>query len=126
MPRLILKTNKILEPQEKQFLVNELTKLTSKYLNKNPEVTMVLIQDSLDDWYVNNKSIRNSYSFNLSIQVTTNSNNESEKREWINSTYYFLCRKLEINNELPNYISIIDIDEDSWGFNGLTQKSRYK
>lgn len=125
MPKLILAVSQHVDENIKAKIAMSLTELTMKHLNKKKEVTMINIQDNMDDWYIaaerNNKEI---ISYDLTIQVTAGSNTVAEKEAWLAATSNMLNEELGLTHPLPNYISILDVDGESWGFNGISQHTR--
>lgn len=125
MPKLILTVNQPVDAQVKAKLAEGLTALTAEHLKKVPAVTMVNIQDNLSDWYINSsKNGSETLSYDLLIQITAGTNSDEEKEAWLAATNALLRQELGVNHELPNYITILDVDGKSWGWNGLSQYAR--
>ena len=125
MPKLILTVNQPVDAQVKAKLAEGLTALTAEHLKKVPAVTMVNIQDNLSDWYINSsKNDGETLSYDLLIQITAGTNSDEEKEAWLAATNALLRQELGVNHELPNYITILDVDGKSWGWNGLSQYAR--
>ncbi len=125
MPKLVLTVNQPVAAPIKAKLAAALTGLTAEHLNKKPEVTMVNIQDNLNDWYINGElNGTDTVSYDLIIQITGGTNTDQEKAAWLAATSELLSKELGLSHSLPNYISIFDVDGKSWGFNGLSQFAR--
>lgn len=125
MPKLVLSVDKPLDIETKLRIASSLTHLTKEYLNKKPELTAVIINDDISNWYINGKSNdTETVSYDLSIQVTLNSNSDDEKKSWLTKTKELLHNELGIDHSLPNYITILDVDGKSWGYNGVSQFER--
>lgn len=126
MPLIILKANKILSENMKDSLAKSLSLITAKTLHKNKQVIVIRFETAAQQgqWYVGG-TVKNDEQaiFELNIFVTKGTNSDAEKAEWIAQTWKLLTEFLG-STPHPNYISIQEIDEKSWGYNGLSQKQR--
>lgn len=107
-------------------LVESITKIvldkTSNILNKKFEVTSVLVEFvSPGSWTVGEKTCSTFY---FDIKITKGTNTKDQKKEYIKEVYKSF-KDLLGNISNASYIVIDEIDADSWGFEGLTQESRY-
>lgn len=114
--------------RENIHLTNNLDELESRIINatenilkKNRQVTVLEIEQST----VRNSTQGAKSEFSMEIYITKGTNSQEQKESWIREIYdifnsYFgerLSRKV-------NYISIIELDNTNWGYNGISQKSR--
>ena len=107
-------------------LANGLSDLTVRILRKDPaKIVVHLITDGpRDQWYVSGARVGQQQSIiDLSILVTKGSNTEREKSEWIAATWQLLSQHLSSLGG-PSYITVLDIEGNSWGYNGMTQQQR--
>jgi 4-oxalocrotonate tautomerase len=107
-------------------LVESITKIvldkTSNILNKKFEVTSVLVEFvSPSSWTVGEKTCSTFY---FDIKITKGTNTKDQKQEYVKEVYKSF-KDLLGNISNASYIVIDEIDADSWGFEGLTQESRY-
>lgn len=107
-----------------QNIALETIKLTHEILHKDPSVTVI----EINDVYSKNMFVGNELKtsvFNISINITANTNSQREKELWIKSINHFLNACFIKNpTELVNYLSIFENQADMWGYNGITQSSR--
>lgn len=108
-------------------MTKELTDLTSKYLKKDPEVTVVTITYIQDkDWFLNKESLvdLNKKSFYMDIKITESTNLKLEKEQYIKSVFQLMKNILgDLLNE--SYVYVEEVKGDSYGYAGLTQEFRY-
>ncbi len=122
MPFINVKVN-VLKSDE---LVESITEIvldkTSNILNKKHDVTSVLVEFvSPSNWTVGEKRYSTFY---FDIKITKGTNTKDQKQEYIKEVYKSF-KDLLGNISNASYIVIDEIDADSWGFEGLTQESRY-
>ena len=126
MPIIVLKANKIFSEKSRSNLVQGLSEITEQILRKNREVIVIRfeIADQQKQWYLGNSPLKDDEAiFELSIKVTKGTNTEREKADWIAEAWKLANEALG-SAPYPNYISIQEIDETSWGYNGFTQAQR--
>jgi 4-oxalocrotonate tautomerase len=122
MPYINVKLNVKESDELKEKIVEIVLDKTTNILNKKREVTSVFVEFvPFSSWSVGGK---NSPTFNLDIKITKGTNTKNEKAEYIKSVYKEFTNLLgEIS--IASYITIDEVDGDSWGFEGLTQEYRY-
>ncbi|MBO3462207.1 hypothetical protein G7B40_006110 [Aetokthonos hydrillicola Thurmond2011] len=126
MPLITLRANKIFSEKITRSLAESLSLVTERILRKNKNLIVIRFETSTQQaqWFVGGDLKRDDVAiFELSIIVTKGTNTDEEKAEWIAEAWRLLTESLD-NALYPNYISIQEIDEKSWGYNGLTQKKR--
>lgn len=127
MPILNLKISGQENQNLTQKIVNQLTEITQKELNKKPEVTAITVTYiDLDKWFINKKSLeeQNVESFYLDIKITDSTNLKDEKENYIKSVFDIMKDILgKIHNE--SYVYVEEVKADSYGFGGKTQEFRY-
>ncbi len=122
MPYINLKTNLRNFEEKKNEMLKLVVLATKDILGKDEKVTSVLIEKlPFKSWHIN--SI-NSTTFFLEIKITKGSNTEEEKAEFIKIVYDGL-KAIEPNISFASYILIDEINGDSWGYDGISQKNRY-
>jgi 4-oxalocrotonate tautomerase len=127
MPIINLKISKNFTSTDLQEVVAEITKLTTNFLKKKPEVTAITVQIiPKNQWYVNSKSLEelNQNSFYLDIKVTDGTNLKDEKADYIEAIFKYMKTVLD-NLHTESYVYVEDVKGDSYGFSGKTQEFRY-
>jgi 4-oxalocrotonate tautomerase len=127
MPIINLKVSKNLTSTDLQEVVAEITKITTKFLKKKPEVTAITVQMiPKNSWFVNSKSLEelNQNSFYLDIKVTDGTNLKDEKADYIEAIFKYMNTVLD-NLHTESYVYVEEIKGDSYGFGGKTQEFRY-
>ncbi|MGY3865251.1 tautomerase family protein [Aeromonas bivalvium] len=103
----------------------KLTELTRDLLCKKPEVTRIHINRNMDLCYINAITITDESAFDLGIYITKGSCSDAQKQQWIKESHQYLYKILgESMTNTPNYISIHELDANSWGYNGVSQMAR--
>lgn len=105
-----------------QSLAKELSLITHKCLSKNIKHTVLNFVD-LSSCYSNGGDVCES-SLSVDIKVTAGTNSETEKSNWIRGVWEILQTYISNLDKTINYISISEIESNTWGYNGLTQKVR--
>jgi 4-oxalocrotonate tautomerase len=127
MPILNLKMSGLENPDLTQAIVNKLTEITAKELNKEPEVTVVTVTYiSEKNWFVNRNNLENQNlkSFYLDIKITDSTNLKQEKESYIKAVFELMEESLKnLHNE--SYIYVEEVKADSYGYGGKTQEYRY-
>ena len=126
MPYINIRLGKNLENEQRKKLYEETTALMNTVMGKNPEVTVVNIQESdPQQWSVNANSLTTNESTGayVDIKVTDQTNTQEEKAEMIAKTVKMLQDVVGTIQEAC-YVVIDDISADSWGYNGKTQAAR--
>lgn len=125
MPLITLKVNQIFSEAVRNTLAANLSLITEKILRKNKQVIVVRWETiPSSQWYVGHAIKGDEEAiFELSILITTGTNTDSEKAEWIAKAWNIVTEAIG-NAPHPNYISIQEIDGKSWGYNGLSQEQR--
>jgi 4-oxalocrotonate tautomerase len=122
MPFINVKLNveESLEVREK--IVEIVLDKTTNILNKKREVTSVLVEFiPSSSWSIGGI---NSSTFYFDIKITKGTNSKSQKALYIESIYKGFKNLLgEISS--ASYVTIDEVDADSWGFEGVTQEYRY-
>ncbi|MGB5918502.1 tautomerase family protein [Arcobacter sp.] len=122
MPYINIKLNVEESVKVREKIVEIVLDKTTHILNKKREVTSVLVEFvPFSSWSVGGI---NSATFSLDIKVTKGTNTKDQKAEYIESIYKEFKNLLgEIS--IASYITIDEVNGDSWGFEGLTQEYRY-
>lgn len=126
MPLITLKANKKFSENIRDSLAESLSLITEKILRKNKQVIVIRFETAAQQaqWYVGGTVKSDDEAiFELSILVTKGTNTDAEKAEWMAQTWKLLTEALG-SAPHPNYISIQEIDGNSWGYNGLSQEQR--
>jgi 4-oxalocrotonate tautomerase len=109
-------------------IADHLLEVTSKVLNKKPEVTAIAI-DYVDpeDWIIAGKPLSESglASFYFDIRITDETNTKAEKAQYIREAFHGLERILgPLHPE--SYIHVHDVRAAAYGFGGKTQEYRFQ
>jgi 4-oxalocrotonate tautomerase len=126
MPLITLRTSKVLPNPSKKLLAEGLSLATEKILRKDRNVIVILfkVADQCTQWWVGNNFKDDGVDiFELNIAVTKGTNTDAEKAEWIAAAWQLATEFLGAAHH-PNYISIYEVEETNWGYNGLTQNQR--
>ena len=126
MPLITLRANKISSQKLRSNLAESLSLITEKILRKNRELIVVRFEsaDQQAQWYEGGTVKSDDAAiFELSIIVTKGTNTDREKAEWIADAWKLITEFLG-SAPYTNYISIQEIDGNSWGYNGLSQEQR--
>ena len=105
-----------------------LLEVTSKVLNKKPEVTAIAIEYvDPEDWIIAGKPLSESglASFYFDIRITDETNTKDEKALYIREAFEGFARILGNVHE-ESYIYVQDVRAASYGYGGLTQEYRYQ
>jgi 4-oxalocrotonate tautomerase len=127
MPIINLKISKNFTSTGLQEVVAEITKITTSFLKKKPEVTAITVQIiPKNQWYINSKSLEelNQNSFYLDIKVTDGTNLKDEKADYIEAIFKYMKTVLD-NLHTESYVYVEEVKGDSYGFGGKTQEFRY-
>lgn len=122
MPYINVKLNASKSDELREKVTEIVLENTSKILNKKIEVTSILVEFvPFSSWSIASK---NSTTFYLDIKITKGTNTKEQKSNYIQKVYNDFKDLLgEVN--AASYITIDEVDGDSWGFEGLTQEYRY-
>lgn len=122
MPYINVKLNASKSDELREKVTEIVLENTSKILNKKIEVTSILVEFvPFSSWSIAGK---NSTTFYLDIKITKGTNTKEQKSNYIQKVYNDFKDLLgEVN--AASYITIDEVDGDSWGFEGLTQEYRY-
>jgi 4-oxalocrotonate tautomerase len=126
MPLITLRTSKVLPDPSKQCLAEGLSLATEKILRKDRKVIVILFEVASQpaQWWVGNSFKDDGVDiFELNIAITKGTNTDAEKAEWI-AVVWQLASEVLVTDPYPNYISICEVEETDWGYNGLTQNQR--
>jgi 4-oxalocrotonate tautomerase len=122
MPYLKLQFKQKVTEEKQEKLAKELTIMMDSIMGKKQKVTAVDINDNISgNWYINGQ--KQSIAVHLDIYITNGTNTEKEKSEMITKANQLIKNVVGVIPE-ASYIIIKDIEADSWGFDGLTQKER--
>ena len=122
MPYLKLQFKQKVTEEKQEKLAKELAIMMDSIMGKKQEVTAVDINDNISgNWYINGQ--KQSIAVHLDIYITNGTNTEKEKSEMITKANQLIKNVVGVIPE-ASYIIIKDIEADSWGFDGLTQKER--
>ncbi len=126
MPIIVLRVNRMPSEKTKNALAENLSFITEKILRKNKKLIVVRfdVDSQQEQWYTSGAVKRDDeVIFELSIIITKGTNTDKEKTAWIAEAWRLITEAIG-NSSHPNYISIKEIDGNSWGYNGLTQDQR--
>ncbi|NIY48563.1 hypothetical protein [Cedecea colo] len=124
MPIVTVTLPEQISDSAKASISEEIVNLTSRLLNKREQVTVVKFVAGHADFFNLGKRPKGTFPFDVEIKITTGTNNESEKVEWIESTWKVMNNYFKTGDSFPCYISIIEVEGNNWGFNGITQYNR--
>jgi 4-oxalocrotonate tautomerase len=122
MPYINVKVNVKQSDEIREKIVEIVLDKTTNILNKKREITSILVEFvPFSSWSIGGENIS---TFNLDIKITKGTNTKEQKANYIEAIYREFGKHLgEIS--IASYITIDEVDGDSWGFEGLTQEYRY-
>ncbi|MEX8520834.1 MAG: 4-oxalocrotonate tautomerase family protein [Leptothrix sp. (in: b-proteobacteria)] len=87
------------------------------------------IQAAPDAWFIGGEPLPGAdapavRTFALDIRITAGTNTEAEKSAWIAAAWDSLAKAIPGAVAPASYISIQEIEADSWGYAGRTQAAR--
>jgi len=112
---------------DKTAVAAEVSRLSATLLNKDPQVTAVIVtRVPSDDWFVGGRSLTEEWlaSFWLDIHITDGTNTKDEKAAFVAAAYRSMERLLGPLHE-ESYVHVHDVRGDAYGYGGLTQERRY-
>ncbi len=123
MPILtIYRDGKNLNRSSDQALAKSLTLVTHECLSKSIEHTVINYVDLSSSY--REEGVKDSSILTLEIKITAGTNTEAEKSSWIANVWTVLQTYFPELDKSVIYLSIIELNSNSWGYNGLTQKER--
>lgn len=125
MPILTLTTSIAITESKQEKIAKSLTTLTSQCLHKNKDVTMVNIVPDHGLWFGANGLVTDAV-YQLSIFITAGTNTEKDIVSWLDETWQYLRKELDIADDSVCYTSVLNNDVTNWGFNGINQSTRNK
>ncbi|MEJ8674122.1 hypothetical protein [Chromobacterium amazonense] len=124
MPIITLQSQRPLTDVDARVLAGQLTQLTAHHLRKDPTVTVVRVVsgEATGQWFVEGQAPADTHPLcALNIQITRGTNSKQEKEAWLEAVWGLIGAG---SPPLPHYLSIVELDADQWGYNGLTQQKR--
>ncbi|OCG61148.1 hypothetical protein A9G41_03165 [Gilliamella sp. Nev5-1] len=125
MPILSLTTSVDVEQSKLKQIAKNLTELTSQFLRKNKDVTVVNILPHHGSWFGVNGLVDGAV-YQLTIFITAGTNTENEVSSWLSGTWEYLKTEFSIPDNAICYTSVVNNDGINWGFNGISQSTRSK
>ena len=111
---------------QKRRIFDEITRLMSDVMKKDPDLTAVRIdQFPADGWAVGRMTVaeREETGVHVDIKITRGTNTEDEKAEMIRQGMSVLKDVLGATPK-ASYIVIHELDASTWGYDGETQRFR--
>jgi 4-oxalocrotonate tautomerase len=127
MPTLRLQVAPLLHPERYTALGAALTRITAQVLHKNPDVTVVMIDDlPVARYLVAGRDAAQPIAC-LEISITAGTNTADEKAQFIRQAYAELQRQLGSSGHglhEASYVTVRELPATDWGYGGLTQAAR--
>ncbi len=127
MPTLRLQVAPLLNPERYAALGAALTHITAQVLHKNPQVTVVMVDDLPPARYVVGGHAAAVPIACLEISITAGTNTAAEKSQFIRDAYAELQRQLATNGKPlheASYVIVRELPAADWGYAGVTQAAR--
>jgi 4-oxalocrotonate tautomerase len=127
MPTLRLQVAPLLNPERYTALGAALTRITAQALHKNPQVTVVMIDDLPAARYLVAGRDATQPIACLEISLTAGTNTADEKAQFIREAYAELQRQLGSSGHSlheASYVVVRELPATDWGYGGLTQAAR--
>lgn len=122
MPILTLSSKQALSSSQKRKLGKQLTALSTKYLSKIAEVTVVRFFDNT--FFYDGSGASSDGQFALEIKITRGTNNKLQIATFQREAHNVLVSALDSSDSI-NYIAVEEVPAANWGFEGLTQEARF-
>lgn len=106
----------------------ELTALTSRVLEKRPELTVVTFEFVPHElWFIDNRSLveHSRNAFRLEVTITDETNTKAQKARFQREAYDLLSELIG-NLHAHSNVHIIDCRASAYGYGGLTQEYRHQ
>ena len=127
MPILNIKVSAKKSAELTRSISGILLELTTRVLNKKPEVTSIAIDYvDPDDWIVGGKSLTElgKSSIYFDIKITDETNTKAEKAQYIREAFAAFSQLLG-NLHQVIYIYVEDVRATAYGYGGQTQEYRH-
>lgn len=127
MPILNIKVSARKSAELTRSISGILLDLTTRILNKKPEVTSIAIDYiDPDDWIVGGRSLseQGKSSIYFDIKITDETNTKAEKAQYIREAFDAFSKLLGNLHEV-SYIYVEDVRATAYGYGGLTQEYRF-
>lgn len=127
MPTLRLQVAPLLNPERYTALGAALTRITAQVLHKNPQVTVVMVDDLPPARYAVGGHAAAAPIACLEVSITAGTNTAIEKSQFVRDAYTELQRQLGTNgNPLheASYVIVREIPATDWGYGGMSQAAR--
>lgn len=122
MPIINLKISGEENPALAKELALTISGLTKEVLNKKPEVTVVTVSFTPNDfWFINSESLTElkTNSFHLTIKISDSTNLKEDKARYIEAVHQALASRLGTLHPV-SYTAIEETRADAYGYDGLT------
>lgn len=122
MPIINLKISGEENPALAKELALTISSLTKEVLNKKPEVTVVTVSFTPNDfWFINSESLTElkTNSFHLTIKISDSTNLKEDKAKYIEAVHQALASRLGTIHPV-SYTAIEETRADAYGYDGLT------
>ncbi|MBU0587938.1 MAG: tautomerase family protein [Gammaproteobacteria bacterium] len=126
MPTLQLKVSPAREPALYRQLAAALTELTAQTLDKQAELTAVMIEAlPATQWYVGARDMDRPTAW-LEISITAGTNTPAQKAAFVQAAYATLQRTLAAGQALEpvSYVIVREVPATDWGYGGQSQQAR--
>lgn len=127
MPILNIKVSARKSAEITRSISGILLDLTTRILNKKPEVTSIAIDYiDPDNWIVGGRSLseQGKSSIYFDIKITDETNTKAEKAQYIREAFDAFSKLLGNLHEV-SYIYVEDVRATAYGYGGLTQEYRF-
>jgi 4-oxalocrotonate tautomerase len=128
MPILNVKIAARKSPAMSKAIAQVLLELTTRILNKKPELTSIAIDYvDPDDWIVGGLSLSEQHksSVYFDIKVVDETNTKQQKAQYV-SEAFIAFEKLLGNLHQESYVYVQDVRASTYGYGGKTQEYRYQ
>jgi 4-oxalocrotonate tautomerase len=122
MPIINLKISGEENPALAKELALTISGLTKEVLNKKPEVTVVTVSFTPNDfWFINSESLAElkTNSFHLTIKISDSTNLKEDKARYIEAVHQALASRLGTLHPV-SYTAIEETRADAYSYDGLT------
>ena len=127
MPTLRLQVAPLLNPDRYAALGAALTHITAQVLHKNPQITVVMVDDLPPARYVVGGHAAAVPIACLEVSITAGTNTAAEKSRFIRDAYAELQRQLGTNGKPlheASYVIVRELPATDWGYAGMSQAAR--
>jgi 4-oxalocrotonate tautomerase len=114
--------------EQKDSLISGLMDIIVKIMGRNPNLTVITIDETQTNWIIGGKPIdlsKHGKVYCVEITISKGTSSAGQMPEVIKAGKELVKHALG-SNDLTNYFIINELNPDSWGFDGISMTVRNK